>query len=155
MEQRFQARLTGRGPNGAWVFLPVPFDVQKVFGSKARVAVTGTLNGHPFQNSLLPNGDGTHSMPVNKELRAGAKLEAGDMVTVVMTLDTAARSVEVPEDFSAALAGHKDLGQRFSRLSYSMQKEFVDWIVAAKKAETRARRIEKSMELLVSGGRVK
>jgi hypothetical protein len=155
MEQRFQARLIGRGPNGAWIFLPVPFNVQEIFGSKARVAVAGTLNGHPFQNSLLPNGDGTHSMPVNKELRAGAKVEAGDIVTVVMALDTAPRSVEIPEDFSAALAGRKDLQQRFAKLSYSMRKEYIDWINEAKKPETRARRIEKAMELLASGGRPK
>jgi hypothetical protein len=70
MPKRFSAQLIGRGPNGAWTFLAVPFDVAATFGSRARVAVRGTINGAPFRNSLLPNGDGTHSMPVNKDLRA-------------------------------------------------------------------------------------
>jgi hypothetical protein len=87
MEQRFTAKLLGRGPNTAWIFLPVPFNVAEVFGSKARVAVRGTLNGAPFRNSLLPNGDGTHSMPVNKELMASAKTSVGETVTVVMAVD--------------------------------------------------------------------
>lgn len=40
-KRSFEARLTARGPGGAWTFLPIPFDVQAVFGSKARVAVRG------------------------------------------------------------------------------------------------------------------
>ncbi|TRZ56589.1 MAG: DUF1905 domain-containing protein [Rhodocyclaceae bacterium] len=84
MKQRFDAELVGRGPKGAWTFLPIPFNVQAVFGSKAGVPVAGTLNGFAFRNSLLPNGDGTHSMAVNKELQAWANAKAGD--TVILSL---------------------------------------------------------------------
>jgi hypothetical protein len=155
MEQRFEAKLVGRGPGLAWVFLSIPFDVQEVFGSKARVPVAGTLNGFPFQNSLLPNGDGTHSMPVNKELLAGARAAAGDTVAVVMALDTTTRTVAPPEDFEAAMRDSPAAEQAFARLAYSHKKEYVDWIVDAKKAETRARRIEKALAMLAEGKRLK
>jgi uncharacterized protein YdeI (YjbR/CyaY-like superfamily) len=36
----------------------------------------------------------------------------------------------------------------FDLLSYSNQKEYVTWITEAKKEETRARRIEKAIEML-------
>ena len=75
MQQRFKAKLTSRGPGGAWTFLPIPFDVEKAFGSKARVSVAGTMNGCAFQNSLLPQGDGTHQMAVSKDLQAARPLQ--------------------------------------------------------------------------------
>lgn len=75
MQQEFDAILTGRGPGGAWTFLPVPFDVQAAFGSKAQVTVAGTLNGFAFRNSLLPQGDGTHAMAVEAALGATLFLE--------------------------------------------------------------------------------
>ena len=74
--KRFKGRLIPRGPGGAWTFLAIPFSVEEAFGSRARVAVSGTLNGFAFRNSLMPEGDGTHSMMVNKALQAGAKAAA-------------------------------------------------------------------------------
>lgn len=155
MSQQFCGRLTGRGPGGAWVFLPVPFDVQAVFGTKARVAVRGTLNGVPYRNWLLPNGDGSHSMPVNKKLLAEAHLSAGDAVEVDMSLDTEARQVEVPEDLQDALNASGDMEDVFNALAYSYRKEFVEWITGAKRPDTRARRVERTLELLRSGQRLK
>jgi len=155
MSQRFSGKLIGRGPGGAWVFLPVPSDVQAVFGTKARVAVKGTLNGAPYRNWLLPNGDGTHSMPVNKKLLAEAEVTAGDGVEVDMSLDTEARQVEVPEDLQDALNASGDMEEVFDELAYSYRKEFVEWINGAKKPETRARRIDKTLELLRAGQRLK
>jgi hypothetical protein len=57
--------------------------VQKAFGTKARVPVVGTINGFSFRNSLMPEGNGTHSMIANKELQKGAKATAGDTVVAV------------------------------------------------------------------------
>ncbi len=155
MKKKFEAELIGRGPGSAWAFLPIPFDVEKVFGSKARVAVAGTINGFPFRNSLMPEGDGTHSMMVNKELQKGANAKVGETVKVVLELDTAPRTVAIPEDLAAAFEQDARAGQAFAVLSYSIQKEFVDWIVEAKKPETRARRIQKSLEMLPQGKRPK
>ena len=72
-----------------------PVDVLEVFGTRARVPVRGTINGFPFRSSLMPMG-GCHMMPVNKTLREGAGVEAGDMVEVVMERDDEKRTVEVP-----------------------------------------------------------
>jgi Bacteriocin-protection, YdeI or OmpD-Associated/Domain of unknown function (DUF1905) len=155
MLHRFTAALVGRGPNGAWVFLPIPLDVPTVFGTKARVAVKGTMNGAPFRNSLLPNGDTTHSMAVNKELLASAKAGVGDSVEVVLSLDTERREVSVPEDLQSALSASSGIEQAFGQLAYSYQKEFVEWITSAKKPETRVKRIDKTLELLGAGKRLK
>lgn len=151
MLQEFEAILTAKGPGGAWTFLPIPFDVQAIFGSKGRVAVAGTLNGFSFRNSVLPEGDGTHSMMVGKELQAGAGAKAGERVRVAMWRDDEERTVEVPEDFAAALDGDAKVGTFFAGLTASQKKEYVDWIVSAKQAATRTGRIEKALLFLTEG----
>lgn len=153
MRQKFEAKLQGKGPGNAWTFLPIPFDVEKTFGSKARIPVTGTINGFPFRNSLMPEGDGTHSMMVNKELQKAAKAVAGDTVAVVIELDAAPRTVNIPDDLKALLAKHRPAEAAFARLAYSHKKEFLDWVASAKKPETRAKRLEKTIEMLEGGKR--
>jgi hypothetical protein len=153
MKRKFEAKLQGKGPGTAWTFLPIPFDVQKAFGSKARVPVMGTINGFPFRNSLMPEGDGTHSMMVNKELQKGARATAGDTVAVVIELDQTPRTVAMPEDLKALLNKHKPAEAAFTKLAYSHKKEFLDWITSAKKPETRAKRLEKTIEMLAAGKR--
>ena len=150
MKQTFRAKITGRGPNSAWTQLDIPFDVLQAFGSKAMVPVRGTLNDFPFRNSLKPNGDGTHYMHVNKALLAGAGVQVGAMVTVVMDLDKTPRTVTVPDDLRSALAKAPSLENIFDQLAYSHRKEFVDWIEQARRPETRTTRVAKTLELLAA-----
>jgi hypothetical protein len=72
----------------------IPFDVQKTFGTRARVPVRGTINGFPFRTSISPMGGGVHIMPVNKALREGARAKAGETVSIVMERDEEPRVVE-------------------------------------------------------------
>jgi hypothetical protein len=152
-EQRFRATLAPRGPRGAWVFLPIPFDVAAVFGTRSRLPVSGTMNGVPFRNSLLPQGDGSHAMAVSKELQAGAGAGAGDTVEVVLDVDRAERSVDVPEDFQQALGHNARAAAAFGALAPSHKRAYVDWISGAKKEETRAGRIRKAADMLTEGTR--
>jgi hypothetical protein len=147
MKQTFSIRIVGRGPHGAWAHLPIPFSVDKAFGSKARVAVRGTINAFAFRSSIMPRGDGTHYMAVNQTVRAAAGAGIGDLVKVVMEPDTAPRTVTVPAYLNKALKV-SGLAKVFAAESYSHRKELVDWIAQAKKPDTRDRRIGKCLKLL-------
>lgn len=153
--ESFRATLTGEGSGGAWVFLKVPFDVQKVFGTRARLAVKGTINGFAYRTSIFPDGKGGHSMMVNKALQKGAKAAAGETVAVTMAPDTTPRSVKVPKDLKAALAKAPEAAAVFDKLSYTHRKEFVEWIEQAKKPETRSARVEKTIAMVLEKKRVK
>jgi len=153
--KKFKAKLTSRGPSGAWTFLEIPFNVEEAFGSKARVAVAGTMNGFPFQNSLMPRGDGTHSMMVSKTLQAGAKASAGDPVSVVMDIDRSERIVEIPSELREGLVRNKRASVAFEALSYSHRKEFAEWIAGAKKQETRRSRAERSIDMILKKAHVR
>jgi hypothetical protein len=146
---RFTAKIEGREV-GAVAAIAAPVDVPKFFGTRARVPVRGTINGYPFRSSLSPYG-GRHLMPVNKELRAGAGVDAGDMVEVVMERDEEERTVEVPPLLAEALAKSKTAQANWEKLSFTHKKEMARAIVGAKQEETRTRRLAKVVDILKSG----
>lgn len=150
MKTTFTTQLRASGESEARTLLEVPFDVAQVFGSKGRVAVKGTINGFAFRTSIFPQGDGTHCLLVNRAMQAGAKAQAGDIVEVVIEPDTAPRQVEVPSDLKRALANNPRAKAAFEKLPYSHRKEYVDWITEAKKPETRAARIDKTVKMCLA-----
>ena len=151
MKKEFEAVLAVKGPGGAWTFLPIPFDVQEVFGTRGRLAVAGTVNGFAFRNSLMPEGDGTHSMMFSKELQAGANAKAGDRVKVVLERDQGEREIAPPPELEKALRGNRQAADLFSKLTFSQKKEYVDWISTAKQQATKESRAAKAVDLLASG----
>jgi hypothetical protein len=145
----FKAKLVSRGPNGAWTYLQIPFNVPEILGRKGQVPVRATINGFTFRNSLMPRA-GAHILGVGKDILASAAATPGDTVQVELALDDAPRTVTVPADIAAALAKVPAQQQSFNALSYSHKKEYVDWIENAKKPETRLNRIEKMAEMLAA-----
>ena len=145
-KHRFRAALkqddktTGTG-------LPIPLDVPKLFGTRGRVPVCGTLNGVPFRSTLSPYG-GVHYLPVNRALREKARVKAGDEVEVALERDQEPRVVETPADLARALKAHK-AADEWERLSYSHKRAHVEAIEEAKKPETRDRRIQGAIAQLV------
>jgi hypothetical protein len=151
----FEAVLIRPAGIGTWTYLTVPYLVEEVFGSKAQVRVKGTVNDVIYHGSLMPHGDGQHYMVVNKSIREAIKAEAGSLVRVTMELDTELREVHIPEDFLSELEANVDATTHFNNLAYSHQKEYVTWIEAAKKPETRTNRIAKAIEKLGAGLKLK
>jgi hypothetical protein len=141
-----EIRLNGKTATG----IPVPQDVVIALGGK-RTPVRVTINGYTYRNTMTPMG-GEFLISVSAEVRANAGVSAGDRVEIEVIRDDAPREVEVPADFAAALAADPDAKRRFDALPYSHRREHVTAIEAAKKPETRQRRIEKAMELLNAQG---
>ena len=142
--KRFRAVLKPTGRTATYI--EVPFDPRDVFGS-GRPPVRGTVNGSPFRSTLARRG-GAWYMVVNRAVREGARAEAGQRVVVEMERDDEPRDVVVPDDLRAALAKDETSRAYFDELPYSHRKEYVDWIVGAKRDETRRRRIEKTAAML-------
>ncbi len=59
--------------------------------------------------------------------------------------------LEIPRDVSEALAGNRTARDFFEKLAPTYQKHFAGWIVTAKRAETRAKRLKESLALLERG----
>ena len=130
--------------------ITIPFDVQKTFGTRARVPVRGTINGFPYRSTIFPMG-GCFMMAVNRQMREGAGAKAGETVSVVMERDTEPRVVTPPADLARALKTNKDAQAAWDKLSYTHQKEYAQSVEEAKRPETRQRRIERAVEMLAAG----
>ena len=85
---------------------------------------------------------------VSADVRDAGGVAAGDVVDVVVELDTEPRLIEVPPDLAEALAKDAEADAFFRGLSYSKQRWHVLSIEGAKTPETRQRRIEKSVTML-------
>ena len=129
----------------------IPFDVHKVFGTRARVPVRGTINGFPYRGSLFPMGDGQHYMVVRKELREAAGVKGGQTITVTMERDDEPRTVTPPADLARALRRDRAAQAAWDKLSYTHRREYAELIEGAKRPETRARRVEKALSQLAAG----
>jgi hypothetical protein len=148
--KRFRALLE-KDEDSEATWIAIPFDVPKVYGTRASVPVRGTINGFPYRSSIFPMGGGRHYMAVNKATREGAKARGGETVTVVMERDEEPRIITPPPDFARALKANKEASAAWKKLSYTHQKEYAGAIEEAKRPETRVRRIEKAVSQLASG----
>jgi hypothetical protein len=66
-------------------------------------------------------------------------------------IDAAKKEVRLPEDLAAALKKDKESTAFFNNLSFTNRKEYVEWIVTAKREETRLQRVEGTLERLRKG----
>ena len=145
---KFKARIEASSGGGACVFFP--YDVEKEFGTKGRVPVKATFDGVPYTGSMIKYGTPQHMLGILKSIREKIGKGPGDMVDVTVEKDEAERTVEVPPEFEKLLKKVK-VWAAFDKLSYSHKREYVRWITGAKREETRASRLEKSVEMLRGG----
>jgi hypothetical protein len=143
---KFRATLGEERP-----MIEVPLDVPAEFG-RERVPVKGTVNGTPFRTTIAVYA-GRYYIGFNKHLRDEAGIALGQEVAIELERDNEPREVEVPEDLSVALRSAPEAETAFERLSYSHRKQYVDWITAAKRQETRDRRVSKAVEMLTEGAK--
>lgn len=66
-------------------------------------------------------------------------------------LDRVDPKPEIPPDLIAAFENDPDAKSKFERVSASQKKMFAGWILGAKRPETRARRVARSLEMIRSG----
>jgi hypothetical protein len=145
---RFRTTILQEGTTATGI--RVPEAIVEALGSGKRPAVTITINGFTYRSSVAVLS-GAYMVGVSAENRAGAGVSGGDEVDVEIALDTAPRTVTVPDDLSAALAAEPAAQRTFDGLSYSNKSWHVLQVTGAKTDETRQRRIAKSVAALREG----
>jgi len=150
MRFRATVELGGKTATG----IEVPDDVVAALGPGSRPPVTVTVGGHSYRTTVARMG-GRFLVPLSAENRTAAGVAAGDQVDVGIEPDTAPREVEVPADLTEALAKDDAARATFDGLSYTHRKEWVRWVEEAKKADTRAARLAKTVEALHAGQRTR
>jgi hypothetical protein len=150
MKFRAKVELHGKTATG----IEVPADVVTALGAGNRPPVTVTVGGHSYRTTATRMG-GRFLIPLSAENRTAAGVTAGDEVDVDIEPDTAPREIEVPADLAEALAQDEAAKATFDSLAFTHRKEWVRWVEEAKKAETRATRLAKTVEALHAGQRTR
>ena len=86
-----------------------------------------------------------------KAARQTAAVELGRTYAIEVTADGGERTVEVPDDLAAALRSDPVVAAAFDAMAYSHRKEYVRWVNEAKREQTRADRITKTVEMVREG----
>jgi hypothetical protein len=147
MKFRGKLLLSGKTATG----FEIPADVIAGLNSGKKPAVTVTINGSYTYRSSVATMGGKFMLPVSAEHRAGAGIAADDEADIDLELDDQPREVAVPADLAAALDADPAARSYFNGLSYTNKRRHVLAIDGAKAADTRARRIAKSVELFHDG----
>src|SRR3954469_25963955 len=143
----FETTVAATGNNTG---IEVPPEVIEQLGGGKRPPVLVDVNGYQYRSTAAVMG-GQHMIGISAAVRAATGLTGGDPIRVTLTVADTPREGDVPDDFAAALAGANGTTAFFEKLSNSLQRYHVGNINAAKTAETRQRRIEKSVALFREG----
>jgi hypothetical protein len=144
-------RPANPGKDGSWAFLVLPKTASDALPRRGRTSVTGTINGHPFQATLDPDGQLSHWLKVSKKLQEAAAAKPGDMVTVQLSAADPQPEPQLPDDLQAALATSSAAKATWKNTTTIARLDWIHWIESAKQAKTRKQRIDNACEMLASG----
>jgi hypothetical protein len=147
---KFKAKIEASDGGGAYVLFP--YDTEEEFATRGKVPVKATLNGMPYEGSLMTCGGSHHMLAVLKAIRQQIGKGPGDIIAVEVWKDEASRALEVPASFNK-LMKEEGLLPFFEGLSHTHRKEYCRWIAEARKEETQLKRLEKAIEMLRNGVR--
>jgi hypothetical protein len=149
---RFEARLEPQ-PEAVNKAVPAVLRIPPALGRQLAglTKVEGTINGHPFRAALESNTSGGHLLRVSKAMRAGAGASPGDTVTLAI-LGPEPEPI-VPADLGVALGASREAMALWQDLSPLGQRDWIRWIEAARKPQTRERRVSRTVEQLAEGKR--
>lgn len=151
---RFKTKLlrpAKPGGDASWAFVVLPKDASASLPRRGRTTVSGTINGHPFQATLEPDGRLSHWLLVNRQLREAAGVEVGDIVTLEIMPVEQEPEPEIPPDLQAALAAAPEARRIWNNTTTIARLDWIHWITSAKQAKTRAKRISDVCDMLASG----
>jgi len=138
---------------GSWTILRLPESASAKLPSRGQTMVKGTINDFPFRTPLEPDGKGSHWFRVDKTMLKAANAAAGD--TVALSIKPIKEWMEpvVPADLENALAAGPEAHSLWRHITPMARWEWIRWIRATNKSETRKRRIQVACSKLKAGER--
>ena len=135
------------------LIIPLPQEASDALPSRGQVAAEAVLNGHELTTVIEPDGRKGHWLRVDDALRAALDLEDGTPVEFTLTPTKAWPEPEIPADLGAALEDADDLAPTWESITPMARWEWVRWVGATRNPDTRARRVEVSIDKLRGGKR--
>lgn len=152
---RFKARLLrpATPKSASWAFLVLPRNASAKLSTRGMTTVEGTINGCPFQGTLAPDGQRSHWLRLTRKMREAAGTKVGEVVTQEIMSAGEKAEPRVPADLRKALASAPKARVLWSQITPIARRDWIHWIMSAKRSETRARRIDNACKMLAAGKR--
>jgi Domain of unknown function (DUF1905)/Bacteriocin-protection, YdeI or OmpD-Associated len=148
---RFEAVLSAIEDTGL-VQLSRPASEQ--LPSRGQVAVHASIDGHPFETVVEPDGRKGHWVRVDRHLQEAAGVGPGDTVTMTLEVAPDWPEPDVPDDLTAALvAAPERIREVWEDITAMARWEWVRWVRATANPATRQRRVEVTISKLDGGKR--
>ena len=145
----FTVTAEGRPRGGITIALPV--DPDDYWVPKERHYVAGTIGGHGMRGVVTRDRD-RWILPLGPSWCRDPRVGPGRVVEVIL-LPEGPQVDELPADIATALNAKPDARRFFESLATFYRNGFIDSIEAAKRPDTRARRIADTVRALSAGRR--
>ncbi len=134
-----------------WIYYPK--GTSKIQTDLTRDKGWDVLLKHDFQWLSLISFDDTWSafamrLKTDADKKKEAKLKEREIFNYI---DAEKKIITLPDDLANVLKKNKKANDFFQTLSFTNKKEYVEWIVTAKREETRSERIKGTIERLEKG----
>lgn len=151
---RFETKLLRPkkpGDEASWTFIVLPKEASEKLPRRGRTTVAGTINGHPFQATLEPDGQLSHWLKVGEDLQMVANIKAGDIVLLEIVPVEKEPEPEIPSDLQEALESSPEARSVWHDTTTIARLDWIHWITSAKQAKTRTKRLNDACEMLAAG----
>jgi hypothetical protein len=151
MSFSFKAKIYKVGINPC---VKVPSRISSALkATKGYIPVKGTINGHFFQQTLVPVKKEGYRLYVNGPMMKGAEVVLGDTASFIVEQDTLERNknVPMPKQLKKELEKNKLLPV-FEQLAPFRKKEICRYLNNLKTEETLLKNIEKVINVLKGKG---
>ena len=146
----FKAKIYSVGINRC---VDIPESVTLALGREKFIPVTGKVENLVFRSNLVPRGGGKHRLFIHSDIWKQLGIDNGDSVKVSIRKDLEPREVIIPDDIQSALRANQEANDAFKAMTDNGRRSFVRWISEAKRADTRADRIQVGLERLIENRR--
>ncbi|NWJ50475.1 MAG: DUF1905 domain-containing protein [Bacteroidetes bacterium] len=144
-EIKFTAVLEPVDAGGVAVCISKEFLFQ-LGGGKKRIPVNVDIDGVSYKSTIVTMGNDLFFFPVRKEIRQQISKDIHDEVVVTLSVDLEQRVVDIPDEIMESFLLLPPTLEYFRTLSYTYQKEMVNYVLQAKRIETKNKRILKIIE---------
>ncbi|WP_314440089.1 YdeI/OmpD-associated family protein [Massilia timonae] len=132
-------------------FVVLPKAVSEAFPRRGRTSMQGSINGHPFQALLEPDGQLSHWFEVPAALMEAAGAVIGDTVTLDVAPAPDEVEPSVPPELDEVLGASPPARATWDATSTVARIDWIHWIESAKQVKTRLKRVAEAGDMLASG----
>ena len=146
MKKKFDSLLIQISESLRYAGVLVPAQIAKEFVEGDNSRVLCAINGNEaFQGALMPKGDSSYFINVNKSRRKQYKIALGDTVSVELQKDNSKYGLPLPDEFQELLYQDPEGSRIFHSLTMGKQRSLI-YIIGKPKSSTL--KIEKGITVL-------